>query len=89
MTLKEIQERNYKATVKRKLITGRTDSSDFIKKIYEELTELDEVCTMNQINDPSELADIIITCLCMAYHFNVDIDEELKQKTLYNEKRND
>jgi len=89
MDLKEITERNYKATVKRGLITPDTNTSHFIGKIDEELIELDEVCYIDGVSDESELADIIIVCLNMAKHFNIDIQEALEEKTIYNETRKD
>lgn len=91
MDLKEIQKRNYQATVKRGLINETTTKKDFIYKIFEELCELNisaKEMVLEQF-DEIELADIIIVCLCMAKHFNVDIEKVMEKKTLYNEKRKD
>lgn len=90
MDLKEIQNRNYKATVKRGLITNQTPGYGFIDKIYEETSELEYnyMHTIGKI-DPLELSDIIIVCLNMAKHYNIDIQKALEEKTIFNENRKD
>ncbi|HWR94118.1 MAG TPA: hypothetical protein VN192_02840 [Flavobacterium sp.] len=93
MTLLQIQNRNYQATVRRGKITPATTEQDFINKIKEETAELeDEVWwpfNDNPTYQEAELADIIIVCLNYAKHFNIDIKTALEQKTIYNENRND
>lgn len=93
MNLKEIQIRNYKATVKRGLISQNTTFEDFINKLEEEVNELNlsELPFVNEVNvpffDERELADVVLVCLAMAKHYNVDILKELENKTLINEER--
>lgn len=86
MNLKEIQFRNYIATVRRGLITAKTGSLEFIAKIAE---ETDEIKNANNDAIPHELADLIIVCLCYAKHFNIDIETALLEKTIINEIRKD
>lgn len=90
MDLKEIQQRNYEATVKRGLITEDTMFIEFGNKIAEELHELWESYKPHSEDvkfDESELADIILVCLAMAKHYGVDIQKALEEKTIFNENR--
>ena len=94
MDLKEIQERNYKATVKRGLINNDTTREAFYNKLEEEREEfMWEFLWKDRINinnsTINELSDIIIVCLNIANHYNIDIQKALEDKTLYNENRND
>ena len=90
MDLKEITERNYKATKRRGLITEKTKTADFLNKIHEEILEYAMEFNEDNHNGMSvELADITIVCLCMAKHYNIDIQKALEEKTLYNENRKD
>lgn len=87
MTIKQIIERNYKATVKRGLISESTGFKDFINKLKEEVTELeDEKFTDNMA---IEMADVALVIFAMAEHYNINLIAEMERKTLYNEKRND
>ena len=88
MTLQEIQERNYQATVRRGLITEHTKFNDFIAKLYEEVSELHDSAAFG-IVDGLELADIIIVCLSMGKHLNIDIQDILERKTIINETRHE
>lgn len=96
MDLKEIQERNYQATVKRGLISNKTTIEQFLDKIFEELEELD--CSLWDYtkrkrkksfckNSKLEMADIILTVLAMAKHYDIDIQKALEEKTIINENR--
>lgn len=86
MDIKEIQTRNYDATVRRGLITTDTQMNEFIHKLYEEVTELKD-STQFGIMDGLELADIIIVCLSVAKHMDIDIQDMLEKKTIINENR--
>lgn len=81
MDLKEIQQRNYQATKRRGLITSNTCESDFVLKLCEEVEEFAEDYS------PEELADVVLVAFACAEHFNIDLFDEMKKKTLYNEKR--
>jgi NTP pyrophosphatase (non-canonical NTP hydrolase) len=37
--------------------------------------------------DPSELADVTLVCFAMAEHFGINLIEEMRKKTEFNEKR--
>lgn len=96
MTLKEIINRNYAATVRRGYITPETTIGDFLSKIMEEFEELqDEVDLYYYMSEDQkklaskEMADIILVVLAMSKHHNIDIENAIIEKTLYNEKRND
>jgi len=86
MDLKEIQNRNYMATVNRGLIDEETTSLEFIEKLEEELNEL---MLATPINEHLELADIIIVCLNYAEHAGINIQKALEEKTIFNEQRKD
>ena len=90
MTIQEITDRNYSATVKRGQITDKTNSRDFIRKIDEETEEL---LLSNYNSDDSfdikELADITLVCFSMAKHYNINLVEAMEEKMLYNETRID
>jgi len=87
MNWKEIQERNYKATCLRGLITPQTTESEFISKIFAETHELYNYHRFSGGIDRYELADIIIVCLNIARHFDIDIETAISEKTAINEKR--
>lgn len=85
--MKELIERNYKSTVDRGLITPNTTKQDFFNKIKEEVFELEVYEIQNHKIDKLELADIILVCLNMAKHFNIDIEKALNEKIKINEQR--
>lgn len=91
MDLKEILTRNYKATVKRGLITHETKKSEFVAKLEEEVREFEVEVDLPFFNDTSreqeELADIVLVCFSYATHFKFDLLEAMEKKVLYNEKR--
>lgn len=89
MTLKEIQKRNYQATVKRGLITNQTNGDDFLNKIREETAELQVEFDLPFGKIEEELADVILVCFAMAEHLGINIKQELIKKVKYNENRND
>lgn len=95
MDLKQIIDRNYGATKRRGLITDETRFEDFLCKIEEELEELNTSNLDFGYNgfdekfDEKELADIILVCLAMAKHYNIDIQKALEEKVIFNESRKD
>lgn len=90
MTIQEITDRNYFATVKRGQITDKTSAYEFTSKINEENNELDEsIYNCGKLFDIKELADITLVCFAMAKHYNIDLVEAMKEKMLYNETRID
>ena len=88
MDIKEIQERNYEATVKRGQITKETKDIQFINKIFDEVDELHSSNYEKNL-DPKELADIILVCLSFAKHKNIDIIKVMQEKVIFNENRKD
>ena len=89
MEIKEIQERNYEATVKRGQITKETMSFEFVDKLKEELSELENHYFINGFIDEKELADVILVCLSFAKHKNIDIMKVMQEKVIFNENRKD
>ena len=86
MSLKKISQRNYKSIVNRGLITKSTTFDQFMDKLYEEVKELYIETPLGEgFNE--ELADVILTVLNIAYHYNIDIHTELINKIIKNEKR--
>jgi len=84
--LTDITHRNYEATKRRGLITKTTCVLEFCDKIDEEKKELLDSYMWDSF-DPSELADITLVCFAMAEHYGIDLIEEMRKKTEFNEKR--
>lgn len=90
MTIKEIIDRNYAAQLKRGKVTKKIDFYDWIIDIRDEINELwNSYPKHNSTFDEKELADIILVCLSMSKHYNIDIVKALEEKTLFNEERKD
>lgn len=90
MNIKEIQGRNYYATIRRGLISRTSGVGVFLDKMMEELAEL-EYAVNNESTDrvAEELADYIVVGLSMAKHYDIDIVEALEKVTIKNENRMD
>ena len=80
MTIHEIIDRNYAATVDRGLITLSTSKNEFIQKIMEETHEFID-------GSWDELADIVLVAFACADHFGIDLLAEMENKVLFNEIR--
>ena len=85
---------NYQSIVDRGLISPTTTLFEFLDKLDEEVKELkysivDYVDYDSQKfnNVKEELADVIMVCLNMANHYNIDIEEEIKNKIEINKQR--
>ena len=89
MTIQEITDRNYAATVKRGLINKDTDFINFLEKIQEETYELEHSYFNYDQFDKKELADITLVCFAMAKHYKIDLIKTMEEKMLYNEQRID
>lgn len=87
MTIHEIQNRNYAATMRRGKITPSTSRDEFLNKLLEEVEEL--IISTDSQNQSEEMADVILVLLAMAKHMNIDIMNELRKKVIKNETRND
>lgn len=87
--MKNLIEENYKSIVARGLITPLTLRKEFIDKLHEEVGEFTEVFEKSMLIDSEELADIILVCLNIAKHFNIDIEKELNNKIKKNYERAD
>ena len=91
MTLKEIQERNYQACLKRGVIGVYTQPYEFEDKLREELKEIEQSFLYDEEEvlsiDEMEIADMIIVCLNIANHYDIDIQKALEEKTIINENR--
>lgn len=83
--MRELIKRNYKSIVQRGLINHSTTLEDFVDKLKEEVNEFEHHDSPKNFNE--ELADVILVCLNMAEHYNIDIEKELLNKIKINEKR--
>jgi NTP pyrophosphatase (non-canonical NTP hydrolase) len=89
-SIEEIINRNYAAQLKRNKVTSKIDFYDWIIDIRDEVNELwNSYPKHNSTFDEKELADIILVCLSMSKHYNIDIVKVLEEKTKYNEERKD
>ena len=82
-------EDNYKVTVDRGCISPSTTLFEFLDKLEEETEELikEALKPKQYSNLPEELADVIMVCLNMAKHYNIDIEQEIKNKIEINRNR--
>ena len=87
--MKKLINDNYKSIVDRGFITPTTTLFEFLDKLDEEVEELNKEALISKewSNLPEELADVILVCLNLAKHFNIDIEQELKNKIRINEYR--
>ena len=91
--MKKLIENNYKITVDRGKIAPYTNLHNFLHKIKEEVAELEIGVFVDHERDvisdytKLELADVILTCLNMAKHYNIDIEQEMKNKIEINRQR--
>jgi len=80
-----IIKRNYKSIVQRGLINHSTTLHDFVDKLKEEVNEFEHHDSPKNFNE--ELADVILVCLNIAEHYQIDIEKELINKIEINENR--
>jgi len=97
--MKKLIKDNYDSIIKRGLITDKTTIKDFTDKLYEEVEEVNELCYVPGFNDyldieainkhdlSFEIADVILTALNFAKHYNIDIERILKEKIEINNER--
>ena len=87
--MQDIISANYQSIVDRGFITPTTTLFEFLDKLDEEVEELNKEALISKewSNLPEELADVILVCLNMAKHFDIDIEQELKNKIRINEYR--
>ena len=91
--MKKIIEDNYQSIVDRGLIAPYTNLHNFLHKIKEEVQELEIGVLVDHereiVSDytKEELADVIMVCLNMAKHYNIDIEQEIKNKIEVNKQR--
>ncbi len=85
--LKQIDlDRSYRSIVDRGLITEDTTFDDWFWKLDEETQEVyQEKNNKNRLAE--ELADVIIVATNMAKFYNIDIEDEIKNKIIINERR--
>ena len=87
--MQDIISINYQSIVDRGFITPTTTLFEFLDKLDEEVEELNKEALISKewSNLPEELADVILVCLNLAKHFDIDIEQELKNKIRINEYR--
>ena len=89
VNLDDVADRNYFAQIRRGKISDKTNSRDFLAKIYEEVDELIGSWDGCDSFDKVELADVTLVCFSMAKHFGINLVDEMEGKMKVNEKRND
>ena len=87
--MKKLINDNYKSIVDRGFITPTTTLFEFLDKLDEEVKELktESEIPKQYSNLPEELADVIMVCLNLAKHYNIDIEHEIKNKIKINKQR--
>tara|TARA_Y100000592_G_C5416390_1_gene290848 strand:+ start:786 stop:1064 length:279 start_codon:yes stop_codon:yes gene_type:complete len=87
--MKELISDNYQSIVDRGFITPTTTLFEFLDKLDEEVKELEkEALRPKQYSNlPEELADVIMVCLNLAKHYDIDIEQEIKNKIKINKYR--
>jgi|TARA_R100000081_G_C4796419_1_gene161167 NTP pyrophosphatase (non-canonical NTP hydrolase) len=87
--MQDIISANYQSIVDRGFITPTTTLFEFLDKLQEEVEELKKEALISKewSNLPEELADVILVCLNMAKHYNIDIEQEIKNKIRINDYR--
>ena len=87
--MKKLINDNYKSIVDRGFITPTTTLFEFLDKLDEEVEELktESEIPKQYSNLPEELADVVMVCLNMAKHYNIDIEQEIKNKIKINKQR--
>lgn len=91
--MKKLIEDNYKSIVDRGFIAPYTNLHNFLHKIKEEVAELEIGVFVDNERDvvsdytKEELADVIMVCLNMAKHYDIDIINEIKKKIKVNQQR--
>ena len=96
--MKKIIEDNYQSIVDRGFIAPSTSYLEFIDKLDEEVNEFKSALEWSMRRDSlgltpihisvhEELADVIMVCLNMAKHFDIDIEQEIKNKIKVNKQR--
>ena len=95
--MKKLINDNYKSIVDRGFITPTTTLFEFLNKLDEEVKEFKyaleyfmrtewEFQPMH-IDVCEELSDVIMVCLNFAKHYNIDIEQEIKNKIKINKQR--
>ena len=87
--MKKLINDNYKSIVDRGFITPTTTLFEFLDKLDEEVKELktESEIPKQYSNLPEELADVVMVCLNIAKHYNIDIEQEIKNKIKINKQR--
>jgi NTP pyrophosphatase (non-canonical NTP hydrolase) len=87
--MKDLIKQNYEVTRMRGLITDYTDILEFHDKIQEEVNEMIESYDRYGYtnNHTNEIADVILTCFNYLKHYDIDIEQVLKEKIEINRKR--
>ena len=79
--MKKIIKENYESTILRGCIDKNTTELSFLMKVKEEVSELESAYYSGDMeNMREEMADVILTVLNFARHYDIDIETEMKLK---------
>jgi NTP pyrophosphatase (non-canonical NTP hydrolase) len=88
--MKELITRSYQAILKRGLITDNTNKLDFIRKMYEELGEVNSNRWENHEKEYiEECTDLATVCIMQIHHLGYDFKKEFEKVVIKNETRKD
>jgi NTP pyrophosphatase (non-canonical NTP hydrolase) len=82
--INKIAELAHACACKRGKITGHHDYEEFMKDLASEFAELACAGHRGAKCVSSEIADVILVCLSVSYHYNIDAEKAIKDKMLYN-----
>jgi NTP pyrophosphatase (non-canonical NTP hydrolase) len=79
--MKKIIKENYESTLLRGCIDKNTTELSFLMKVKEEVSELESAYYSGDMeNMREEMADVVLTVLNFARHYDIDIETEMKLK---------
>ena len=89
--MKDLIIRSYEAIKKRGLITKNTLKTQFVQKMFDECSEVDD--ELYDLNPESkyieEVTDLATVCIMQIHHLGYDFEKEFEKTVIKNETRND
>ena len=87
--INKLAELAHACAIRRNKITGHHDWEEFMKDLSSEFAEL--ACSGHRGKNyvSQEIADVIMVCVAIAYHYGIDVEKAIINKMQFNEQRND